>query len=364
VFFQQKTLCIVVDECGEVECHDVGTDGEFGIVFDRSISEQDIKSCNIMIFDQTNQKFLAMCPKKEDVAGKHNFVLNNYHIKFLAHFNDHEQSSEKKVPVFSICDQPVSEHFTEEFELHCSQKHNDLLHTHVRDHGHSVVNTNVPWPCLKMVQCELDWAIQPGTDFVRVAQSDGQVCWKNFSQDTSAFHHACGGTSLPLMSSFIGSFSQTHFPLLKESKAMVLDTVENKPVNNFKRTDVHNDFDHEQWKETSELNKKLQPVVLMMPMDSELRIETHGNDLKNRSPKGKLVSTLPGQVLAMSWKTWHRTTKPIGSCHTRRNRRVIVLLGSDPKFLTNTKFTLYGTDSVNHPLTTKPPFVIPKQKSK
>ena len=126
---------------------------------------------------------------------------------------------------------------------------------------------------------------------------------------------------------------------------------------------MHNDFHNEQWKEMSELKEELQPVVLMLPMDSELRIETCGNDLKNRSPKEKLVSTLPGQVLAMSWKTWHRTAKPIGSC-TRRNRRVIVLLGSDHKFLTNTKVTLCGTDSINHPLTTKPPFVNPKQKSK
>ena len=127
---------------------------------------------------------------------------------------------------------------------------------------------------------------------------------------------------------------------------------------------MHNDFHDEQWKEMSELKEELQPVVLTLPMDSELVIETCGNDLKNRSPKGKLVSTSPGQVLAMCWKTWHRTAKPIGSCHTRRNRRVIVLLGSDPKFLTNTKVTLCETDSVNHPLTTKPPFVIPKQKSK
>ena len=127
---------------------------------------------------------------------------------------------------------------------------------------------------------------------------------------------------------------------------------------------MHNDFDNEQWKETSESKEELQPVVLMSPMNSELRIETCGNDLKKRSPKGKLVSTLPGQVLAMSWKTWHRTAKPIGSCHTSRNRRLIVLLGSDPKFLTNTEVTLYGTHSVNHPLTPKPPFVPPKQKSK
>ena len=197
-----------------------------------------------------------------------------------------------------------------------------------------------------------------------VAQSQNQVTWKKFSQDTSPFYHACGGTTLPLMSSLIRLFSQTHFPLLKESKAVVLETIENKSVKKFSPTDVHNDFHNEQWKETSELKEELQPVVLMLPMDSELMIETCGNDLKNRSPKGKLVSTLPGQVLAMSWKTWHRTAKPIGSHHTRRNRRVIVLLGSDPKFLTNTKVTLCGTDSVNHPLTPKTLFVTPKQKSK
>ena len=116
-------------------------------------------------------------------------------------------------------------------------------------------------------------------------------------------------------------------------------------------------------KKLSELKEELQPVVLTLPMDSELMIETHGNDLKNGSPKGKLVSTLPGQVLVMSWKTWHRTAKPIGS-HTRRNRRVIVLIGSDRKFSHNTKVTLHGTDSVNNALTTKPLFVNQKQKSK
>ena len=80
----------------------------------------------------------------------------------------------------------------------------------------------------------------------------------------------------------------------------MLETIENESVKKFSPTDVHNDFHNEQWKEMSELKEELQPVVLMLPMDSELRIETHGNDLKNRSPKGKLVSTLPGQVLAMS----------------------------------------------------------------
>ena len=36
VFFQQRTLCIVVDDHGGVDCHDVGTNGECGIVFDQS----------------------------------------------------------------------------------------------------------------------------------------------------------------------------------------------------------------------------------------------------------------------------------------------------------------------------------------
>ena len=239
-----------------------------------------------------------------------------------------------------------------------------MPHTHLRDHGHIVVNANFPQACLKLVQCELDWAIQLGTDFVCVTQSGNQVTWKKFSQDTLPFYHACGSTSLPLTLSLIRLFSQTHFPLLKESKAMVLETIEDQSVTKFSPTDVHNDFHNEQWEEISELKEELQHVVLMLPMDSELRIETCGNDLKNRSPKGKLVSTSPGQVLAMSWKTWHRTAKPIGSHCTRRNRRVIVLLGSDPKFLTNTEVTLHETDSVNNPLTTKPSFVNNEQKSK
>ena len=101
----------------------------------------------------------------------------------------------------------------------------------------------------------------------------------------------------------------------------------------------------------------------MMPMDSELRIETHGKDLKKRTTTGNLVSILPGQVLVLSWRTWHRTAKPIGS-FTRRNRRLIVLLGSDRKFSHNTEVTLHGTDDLMQPLTTKPVFVDPKQKSK
>ena len=32
VFFQQRTLHIVVDVSGTVDCHDVGTDGVFGVV--------------------------------------------------------------------------------------------------------------------------------------------------------------------------------------------------------------------------------------------------------------------------------------------------------------------------------------------
>ena len=144
---------------------------------------------------------------------------------------------------------------------------------------------------------------------------------------------------------------------------MVLDANENEPVNNFKQTDVHNDFDNVQWKEMSELNEELQPVVLMMPMDSELRIETCGKDLKKRTTTGNLVSILPGQVLVLSWRTWHRTVKPIGS-FTRRNRRLTVLLGSDQKFLHNTEVTLHGTEDLMQSLTTKPVFVDPKQKSK
>ena len=143
----------------------------------------------------------------------------------------------------------------------------------------------------------------------------------------------------------------------------MLDTNENNPVKNFKRTDVHNDFDSEQWQETSELKEELQPVVLTIPMDSELRIETHGKDLKKRTTTGNLVSILPGQLLVLSWRTWHRTAKPIGS-FTRRNRRLIVLLGSDPKFSHNTEVTLHGTEDLMQPLTTKPVFVDPKQKSK
>ena len=61
-FFQQRTLHIVVDVSRRVDCHDVGTDREFGVAFAESLSEQCINSCNIIIFDQTNQKFLAMCP--------------------------------------------------------------------------------------------------------------------------------------------------------------------------------------------------------------------------------------------------------------------------------------------------------------
>ena len=245
-------------------------------------------------------------------------------------------------------DQPVSKLFLEKFEPHFTHEQNDLLCMHLRDCGHIVVNINFTLPCLKLVQHELDGAIQPGTDFVTVAQSAMQVTWKKFSKDELSFHCACENTPLPLTSSLIRWFSKTHFPDLKQSKTVVLKTIKDKPTRMFNPTDAHNDFHNTQWKELSELKEELQPVVLMLPMDSEVMIETHGNDLKNRSTKGELVSTSPGQVMAMSWKTWHRTAKPIGSHCTRRNRRLIVLLGNHHKFLTNTKVTHHGKDCIDH----------------
>ena len=64
------------------------------------------------------------------------------------------------------------------------------------------------------------------------------------------------------------------------------------------------------------------------------------------SSDGELVSASPGQVMVMSWRTWHRTAKPLDP-HTRRNRRLVVILGKDKHFLNDTKVTLHGTDSMD-----------------
>ena len=174
VFFQQRTLCIVVNVSGRADCHDVRTDGEFGVAFAESLSEQHINSCNITIFDQTNQKFLAMCPQNDDVTGKCNFILDNHHTKFLACAKKHQLSREKKIPVFSIHDQPVSEHFTEEIELHCSQKHNDLLHTHVRDHG---LSSRIARATLLSLNARLRFFTVDTHFGCRVIVKMGDRCW-------------------------------------------------------------------------------------------------------------------------------------------------------------------------------------------
>ena len=51
-----------VEVSGMVECHDVGTDGECGVVFGQALSEQDINNCNVTVFDHSNEQFLAMHP--------------------------------------------------------------------------------------------------------------------------------------------------------------------------------------------------------------------------------------------------------------------------------------------------------------
>ena len=84
VLFQQRTLHIVVHVSGRADCYDVGTDGVFGVIFAESLSEQEINSCNITIFDPSNQQFLAMHPLNDDITGKCNFVLDDHHTKFLA----------------------------------------------------------------------------------------------------------------------------------------------------------------------------------------------------------------------------------------------------------------------------------------
>ena len=129
---------------------------------------------------------------------------------------------------------------------------------------------------------------------------------------------------------------------------------------------MHNDFHPEHWKELSKLKEEDQHVVLVMPIDSEVMIETHGNKLQNRSKKGELVSSSPRQAMVMSWRTWHRTAKPVGSTCTRRNRRSTVLLGNNQKFLTNTDIALHGTDYIDFgwELKSRPPFLKPSQKSK
>ena len=112
---------------------------------------------------------------------------------------------------------------------------------------------------------------------------------------------------------------------------MVLETNKDEPMRSFTPTDMHNDFHSDQWKQLSKLKEEDQPVVLVMPMDSEIVIETHGTRLQNRSSDGELVPSSPGQVMVMSWRTWYRTAKPFGSHHTRRNKRLVVFLGKDKK---------------------------------
>ena len=77
-------------------------------------------------------------------------------------------------------DQPVPKLFLEKFESHLILDQKNSLWLHLRDHGCIVVDIHFPSPCLKLVQHELDGAIQPGTAFKRVAQSDEQVTYNFF----------------------------------------------------------------------------------------------------------------------------------------------------------------------------------------
>ena len=129
---------------GTVECYDDGTDGECYVVFDKALPKKDINTCKIIVFDHSNEQFLAMHPLNEDLPGKCNFILDNNHTKFLKCWGKHQESDERGIPVFSMFDQPVSKLFLEKCEPHFAHEQNDLLCMHLCDCGHVVVNINFP----------------------------------------------------------------------------------------------------------------------------------------------------------------------------------------------------------------------------